>query len=117
MTSELHLEQLIGRCVYDSVGNRVGRIEEVHAKQQGDDWVILEYLVGTAAIVERLSAWNLGTGLLHFLGARKLNKSYRIPWNQLDLSNPEHPRLICTVEKLKEISQQLEADESQESTS
>lgn len=112
MASELHLELLISRCVFDSLGNRVGRIEEVRAEQQGDNWVILEYLVGVAAIVERLSAWNLGTGLLHFLGARKLNTSYRVPWNQLDLSNPGQPRLICTIGELKEISQQLEADES-----
>jgi hypothetical protein len=68
--------------------------------------------------VERLSAWNLGTGLLHFLGARKLlNQSYRIPWNQIDLSNPDRPHLMCTVDELKELSRQLEANESQKSTS
>ena len=116
MASELHLERLIGKCVFDSLGDRVGRIEEVRAEQQGGDWVILEYLVGVAAIVERLSAWNLGTGLLHFLGARKLNQSCRVPWNQLDLSNPEQPRLICTVGELKEMTQPLEADEQQKPT-
>ena len=114
--AELHLELLIGRRVFDSLGNCIGRIEEVRAEQQGDDWVILEYLIGIAAIVERLSAWNLGTGLLHFLGARKLNKSYRVPWNQLNLSNPDCPFLMYSIDELKEISQQLEADESQEST-
>ncbi|MEG4024182.1 MULTISPECIES: hypothetical protein [unclassified Microcoleus] len=107
---ELHLELLLGKCVFDSTGNRVGRIEEVRAQQQGDDWVIVEYLVGIPAIVERLSAWNLGAGLLHLLGARNLHKGYRIPWDQLDLFDPEHPRLICTIDALKEISQQLERD-------
>ncbi len=110
--AELHLELLLGKCVFDALGDRVGRIEEVRAEQQEDSWVILEYLIGVAAIVERLSAWNLGTSLLHFLGARKLNKSYRVPWNKLDLSNPDRPHLICSIDELKEISQQLEADES-----
>lgn len=111
MTSgELHLELLIGRCVFDATGNRVGRIEEVRAEPQDDEWVIVEYYVGIAAIVERLSAWNLGTGLLHFLGARKLHKGYRVPWDKLDLSDLERPRLVCTIDELKELSQQMEAD-------
>lgn len=109
-TRELRLELLLGKCVFDAVGDRVGRIEEMRAEQQNDEWVILEYLVGIAAIVERLSAWNLGTGLLHLLGARKIHKSYRIPWDKLDLSDPDRPRLTCTVDQLKEISKQLEAD-------
>ncbi len=109
-TRELRLELLLGKCVFDAMGDRVGRIEEIRAEQQNDEWVILEYLVGIAAIVERLSAWNLGTGLLQLLGARKINKSYRIPWDKLDLSDPDRPRLTCTVDQLKEISKQLEAD-------
>ena len=110
MADELRLEQLLGRCVVDVVGDRVGRIEEVRAEQQGDEWVILEYFVGIAAIFERLSAWNIGTGLLHLLGARKTHKSYRVPWDKLDLSDPVHPRLTCTLKQLKEITQAIEAE-------
>ena len=104
MTRELHLELLIGKCVFDVVGNRVGRIEEVRAEPQGDEWTIIEYYVGVAAILERFSAWNLGTGLLHFLGARKLHKGYCIPWDKLDLSDLEHPRLFCKMDELKKIT-------------
>lgn len=112
MVSELHLELLIGRCVFDPLGNCVGRIEEVRAEQQGEEWVVSEYLVGVAAVLERLSAWNIGTGLLHLLGARKLNGSYRVAWNQLDLSNPMRPLLRCAVAELKEIAQPLKAEAS-----
>ncbi|MEY2832361.1 MAG: hypothetical protein RLZZ574_1619 [Cyanobacteriota bacterium] len=105
---ELHLELLLGKGVFDPMDNRIGRIEEVRAEQQGDEWVIVEYLVGIAAIFERLSAWNLGTGLLHLLGGRNLHQGYRVPWDKLDLSNPEHPRLLCTLDQLKEMSHQLE---------
>lgn len=110
MTCELHLELLIGKCVFDAVGDRVGRIEEVRAEVQGDEWTIVEYYVGVAAILERLSAWNLGTGLLHFLGARKLHKGYRIPWDKLDLSDLQHPRLVCTIDELKKLDQQTTND-------
>ena len=107
---ELRLEQLLGKCVFDSQGDRVGRIEEVRVEQQGDEWIILEYFVGIAAVFERLSAWSIETGLLHLLGARKTRKSYRVPWDKLDLSDPLHPRLTCTLEQLKEITQALEAE-------
>jgi hypothetical protein len=116
MTNELYLELLLGKCVFDKMNNRIGRIEEVRAEQQDDEWVIVEYLVGIAAIVERLSAWNLGAGLLHLLGARNLHQGYRVPWDQLDLSDPEQPRLLCTLDELKEISHQLEAEDEHSST-
>lgn len=106
MARELHLELLLGKCVYDSAGDRVGRIEEVRAEPEGDEWQIVEYWIGIAAIVERFSAWQLGVGLLSVFGARKLRKGYRVPWDQLDLSNPDRPRLVCTIEELKQISQQ-----------
>jgi hypothetical protein len=111
-TREMHLELLLGRVVLDSMDNQVGRIEEVRAEQQDDEWVIVEYLVGIAAIVERLSAWNLGTSFLRLFGARKLYQGYRVPWDKLDLSDLEHPRLVCTIDELKEISQQLEANQA-----
>ena len=42
-TRELHLELLLGKPVTDSTGKCIGRIEEVRAKQQGDEWIIHEY--------------------------------------------------------------------------
>ena len=104
MTHEVHLELLLGKRVLDQTGKPVGRIEEVRAEQQGDEWVIQEYLVGTAALLERLSAWTVGLGILHLLGARNIHGGYRIPWNQLDLTDPEHPRLHCTLQELRTFS-------------
>jgi hypothetical protein len=70
--------------------------------------MIHEYLVGSTAVLERLSAWHLGLGLLKLLGARKLPNGYRIPWDKLDLTHPEHPRLTCTKSELENINHQLE---------
>lgn len=100
-TRELHLELLTGKCVVDLTGARMGYISEVRAEQQDDEWVIVEYWVGVAATLERLSVWHLGSSLLHRLGAYNMHKNYRIPWDKLDLSDPEHPRLTCAIDELE----------------
>jgi hypothetical protein len=102
-TLELNLELLLGRRVIDSAGKSVDRLEEVRAEQQGKEWVIQEYLIGSAALLERLSAWTIELGVLHLLGARKIHGGYRIAWDKLDLTDPEHPRLRCTLQELKEL--------------
>lgn len=109
-TRELHLELLLGTDVRDSIGQSVGRIEEVRAQQQGDEWVIQEYLIGIPALLERLSAWTIGLKILHGLGAHKIFGGYRVPWDKLDLTNPEEPRLLCTLEELKTLSEQHQKD-------
>lgn len=106
MVTEVHLELLLGRNVVDQSGKPIGRIEEVRAEQQGDEWVIYEYLIGTAALLERLSAWTVGLGILHLLGARKIHGGYKIPWENLDLTDPEHPRLRCTLQQLQPLSRE-----------
>lgn len=83
----------------------VGNTHCVRVEQQGDEWFIQEYLIGAIAILERLSAWTIGLGLLNFLGARKIHGGYRVPWDKLDLSEPNQPRLHCTLQELDEIHQ------------
>lgn len=99
--TELHLELLLNRPVVDANGKPIGRIEEVLAEQQGQDWVVQEFLIGSAALLERLSVQSIALRLLDALGAHKLYSGYRIPWNKLDLSDPLHPRLTCTLSELQ----------------
>lgn len=103
-TREVHLELLLGKRVLDSNEKPVGRIEEVRAEKQGDEWIVQEYLIGSAALLERLSAWTIGLKILHLLGARKIYGGYTIPWDKLDLTDLEKPRLRCSVEELKKLS-------------
>lgn len=116
-TSELHLELLLGKQVYDLEEKPVGRIEEVRAEQKGDEWVIQEYLIGPTAILERLSAWTIGVAILHLLGARKIRGGFSVPWNKLDLTDPAHPRLTCKIQELKQINQQQEQAQQPKSSS
>ncbi|GAX43138.1 hypothetical protein NIES4075_41500 [Tolypothrix sp. NIES-4075] len=108
MANEIHLELLLGKTVLDSTGKAIGRIEEVRASKQGEEWIVQEYLIGYAAILERLSAWTVGLGILHLLGARKIHDGYTIPWDKLDLTDPNKPRLRCSLDELKSLSQQPE---------
>jgi sporulation protein YlmC with PRC-barrel domain len=91
--NEINVELLIGRKVCDANGRTIGRIEEIVAEEKGDGLFVSEYHVGTYGMMERFSVFHVGVGLLRFLGARgHAAKPKRIPWNELDLSDPEKPR-------------------------
>lgn len=97
---EVHIEMLLGRRVLDSTGKSVGRIEEVIAERHGDEWVVREYLLGSAALLDRLSALDMGRGLLGLFGAKE-NAGYRVPWNKLNLTDLEKPCLDCSSQDLE----------------
>ncbi len=99
--NEVKLELLLGRRVVDVDGVRVGRIEEVLAEREGDELLVTEFHVGTYGLLERLSIFHIGTGLLRYLGGHAMSaKPHRIPWEKIDLSDPEHPRLTCSIAEL-----------------
>ncbi|MEH2257789.1 hypothetical protein [Nostoc sp.] len=105
-TREIHLELLLGKPVLDSTGKAVGRIEEVRTEQQGEEWIVKEYLIGYVAVLERLSAWTIGLGILHLLGAHKIHGGHTVPWDKLDLTDPDKPRLRCSLDALKSLDKQ-----------
>lgn len=98
---EVHIELLLGRKVLDADGQKVGPIEEIIAEQKGEECVVKEYLIGRAALLQRLSAQVIGTALLRFLGA-KTHGGYKVPWDKMDLSDPQRPRLECVKDELSE---------------
>jgi sporulation protein YlmC with PRC-barrel domain len=100
---EIRVELLLSKHVLDPTGKSVGRIEEICAEQQGDESVVREYLIGPFAVLERLSAWTLGLPMLDLLRWGKLGTRYRVPWDKLDLTDPERPRLRCPVEDLDKL--------------
>jgi hypothetical protein len=103
---EVHLELLVGRTVRDSNDKPVGPLEEVRAEERGDEWVVKEYLVGASALIERLSAGSVGRGILKLIG-KNLFPGYRVPWNKMDLSDPQRPRLTCAVDELEKFDPSL----------
>lgn len=94
----VHVELLHGRRVRDANGNVAGRIGEIVARLRGHDYFIEEYHLGPAAWLEQL-----GISTARIIGWRHRPEPLKIPWQQLDLSDPHHPKLRCTVEELKKM--------------
>ena len=86
-TTNVHAELLVGRRVRDASGRVIGRIEAIHVRRRGPHYFVEEYHVGPAAWFERLG---ISTARMIGIGGRQPR---RIPWQQLDLSDPENPRL------------------------
>ncbi|MCA1582264.1 MAG: hypothetical protein LC796_12920 [Acidobacteria bacterium] len=91
---EIRLERLVGREVRDQTGRAVGRLEEVRARKKGNEWVVTDCHIGTAALVERLAAHILRFG----------THGYRASWDQIDWSDPEKLRLACPLEDLRRLT-------------
>jgi hypothetical protein len=108
MTSprELHLELLIGRKVRDPHGKVVGRLEEVRIDDREGVPFVIEFHVGTYAMLERLMGGPVGRSLLRLLGRGRVHTALAIPWEILDLSNPRHPRITRPATELREVSNQ-----------
>ena len=87
MAKLVRLQSLVGRRVYDADGKVVGRLEEVRAEMQGEELVVTEYQCGPAALLSRL-----GIRAMRLLGLGH-REPKRIPWDRLDLSDPEKPRM------------------------
>jgi sporulation protein YlmC with PRC-barrel domain len=99
---EVHLELLLGHKVYDSEGELVGRIEEVVAHRQGDEWVVEEYWVGSSALFQRLSVRGAARALLSLFISKEQAPGYRVPWDKLDLSHSgKRLRLDCACGELE----------------
>ena len=95
MTAALRVDRLIGRKVLTGNNRSLGRLEECRAERRGASWVVTEWVIGSAGLMERL-----GGGVRMLLGAHS-GKSFVARWDQLDLSNPDRPRLTCSVDELK----------------
>ena len=92
----VHFELLLGRKVRDSEGKKAGRILAVLAVNQGEDCVISEYHLGTAALLTRLG---FSAGMIAGLPIH--SEPLRVPWEKMDLRDPHKPRLTCPLGELK----------------
>jgi hypothetical protein len=90
-TTEVHVEQLLGRKVRDVDGRPVGRVEELHVDVVDGESVVTEYHLGSAALVERIAGFARQLPFFRMLPV--VRSEYRVRWNDLDLSDPHHPRL------------------------
>jgi len=93
---EVRLDRLVGRQVLAGNGQLVGRLQDFRAELRGTSCIITGYVIGASALLERL---HVGVKLLF---GRK-GGGYLAGWDQLDVSDPERPRLTCAVDELRKI--------------
>jgi hypothetical protein len=98
---EINAELLIGRKVRDVDGETVGRIEEFKVERDIRSLVLDSYLVGSSALIERLSAWTLVRPIARALHGHRFYSLYHVPWQEMDLSDPRHPRLRIAKRDLR----------------
>ena len=89
----IHFERLLNRSVRGVDGKSVGRIEEAVVERDGE---VKEFHVGVAALMERLAA-----SVVSVVGVSLRRRGYAVAWNQIDFSDPKHPRLLCDVSDLR----------------
>ena len=88
---ELHVESLVGTHLRDESGTSLGRIEEIVVEIRGTDWVVVELHVGPGAMLGRVAELTTLVPAFGFL-RRRMAKHYRVPWDQVDVSDPARPR-------------------------
>ena len=105
MSREIALHHLLGRTVRDPNGRKVGRIEELRAEielhEQGNDYVVTEFHVGSFGAIESLAGAYFARLLLLRLGRLAPYRGHSIRWDRMDLSDPNNPRSLDTVEQLE----------------
>jgi hypothetical protein len=90
----VRVQDLLGRRVRTSDGRMVGRIEEMVAQRRTNgDHEVVEYHLGTGALLERLAIAR------RVLGRRPQMLIAR--WDQIDIRRPDAPVLTCGVEELQ----------------
>ena len=101
---EVQVELLVGKRVYALNGKRIGHLEEIRVELKEGECLVEEYLVGAYAVFERLAALSIGRAILRLFGATRKHEGYRVPWDKMDLTEPERPRLLCAVGELKTLA-------------
>jgi sporulation protein YlmC with PRC-barrel domain len=98
---EVHVERLLGRRVRDFNGVVIGRLEELRCETVDGETVVVEVHVGPAALSERLGGFLFQLPFFRYIRFERWE--YRVRWDQLDLADPDHPRLHCTRDELRRV--------------
>jgi hypothetical protein len=90
---EVRFEALIGRVV-TGPGGPFARIEELRVEPEGGEYLVRSFILCPLGAWARLAAffWELPT--LRALGLGRMGRRRVVPWELIDLSDPEHPKLV-----------------------
>jgi sporulation protein YlmC with PRC-barrel domain len=94
---EVRVEQLLGRVVRTAAGRAVGRIEDLRAEPEGDEYVVREVILGELGLRAMLYGMAAQLPTLQSLGLAARYRTRAIPWQWLDLSDPARPQFRGAV--------------------
>src|SRR5437763_5696675 len=97
----VRLQHLLGKKVTDPSGRSAGRIEELRAVREAGECYVEQYVLGRRGMLERLSVAHVSLWILGWFGARRAAGWHRVPWHQMDLSDPARPKLKCSLKDLE----------------
>jgi len=106
---ELQYELLLSRKVTDSEGKTMGRLEEASAAMVGGECVVLDFHVGGFSGLERLGNVTLISRLIRTLGGGRFYRTFVVPADQLDLSDPRHPRARRPMDEFQTLRSEAES--------
>jgi len=96
-TRTVSLDDLVGRVVHDADGRRIGRIEELKAEivleRGGNEYVVTQYGVGRWGPFDAIANGHFVQQLVRRVTRGAGYVHYDIPWDWMDLSDLEHPRV------------------------
>jgi hypothetical protein len=89
---EVHLEELLGRTVRSATGRPIGRIDDIRAEPEGEEYLVREIFLGELGMIPKLIRMAEQLPTFRALGLGRRYRKRPIPWHWLDLSDPEKPR-------------------------
>ncbi len=98
---EVHVERMLSQRVRDADGHVLGRLEEMRVEIVDGEHCVVEFHVGAGAMIERVASFV--RQLPFFRGVPGARSAIRIPWQLLDLSDPNNLRVSATRRELREL--------------
>jgi hypothetical protein len=100
---ELHIYETLGRKVRDANGYYVGCLEEIEVERGDDSCLVTSYIVHKRGLISRMTAWAVSNSVRRAIPVPEKALPYRVPWDQMDLSDPEHPQILVAQSELKRV--------------
>jgi hypothetical protein len=98
------LSDLVGRAVHDADGRRIGRIEELEAEivleRGGNEYVVTRFGVGRWGPFDAIAHGHFVQQLVRRITRATSYVHYAIPWDLMDFTDLEHPRVKCAEREL-----------------
>lgn len=106
----MQIREILGVKVVDANGTGIGRLEEIEATRGDDVCAIEAYIVEHRGLLDRVSSWALTSSLRDKFPLGESSRPYRIAWDEMDLSDPRHPRALVPRESLRRVARRKPRD-------